>query len=469
MLDSPEDIHSSKVSVYEIELDLNEWKIADTRDAPEFCGLLLKILPILQGHTCATCRQKDFMTELEKGTNFAHVIEHVVLGLINATSTSRVYTGWTRVVKNNHVYVIHYGAPDFLTGRLAAILSIDLVKRLINQETVDADQYLKRLKKPLSYFNKEDQDIAFHEAREPISVIQELRECASISTYPATLIELTDEQIGHIRSTFIQIRESIEFITEAWRTSFLLYSGNFGKAILDKMELLNIDHFLDLVIGRNVQGVAWGIKKASQVVSSYHIPVNFVIHSLWLYKNKLLSFIMEKYKYRESAFTDQIIKDFEDFYQLILQSVMEGYHEQTPAEGHEPVGELRKFVELKGQAGYILIVDDDEIIRRALKDILEYHGYQTIIAQNGAQGLEILNQNKNDITLVILDVFLRDYQVEEIYPHMMALCPAVKVLFISGYSISKKLEEHLDKGRVDFLMKPFTDSSLINRIHSLLS
>jgi len=468
-MNQSEDVVHLKTSVYEIEIDLNDWVVSDSKQVPEFRDTLLTIIPSLTSHTCVTCEQGTFGNDLAEGTNFAHVIEHVILELLYMTSPSKKkYPGWTRALKNNHVYVIHYSAPDFLAGRLAAILSIDLVKRLINKEEVDFDQYVNLLKKPLSYFNKEDQDIVFHEIKEPVSVIQELRECASISSYPTEVINLTDDQMKNIRSTFIQIRESIEFITEAWRTSFLQYSGNFGTAILDKMELINIDHFVDLIIERNFQGLAWGIKKASQLISSYHIPVNFIVHSLWLYKNKLLSFIMEKYKYRESTFTDEIIKDFEDFYQLVLQSVMEGY-QKAPTDGSGPSGELRKFVELKGQPRYVLIVDDDEMIRRAVKDILAYHGYPTIIAPNGGQAIDILTKSKNDIALVILDVFLRDYNVEDIYPRIRTLCPGIKVLFISGYSISKNLEEHLQKGAVDFLMKPFTESVLINRINSLLS
>ncbi|MBN1662913.1 MAG: response regulator [Deltaproteobacteria bacterium] len=469
MVKQSDEVIISKVSVYEIELNLSEWAATDTKEAPDFAQSVLKVIPSMKGRTCVTCQYSDFETELKEGTHFAHVIEHVITELIRLASPQHTeYTGWTRSLKDDHVYIVHYSAPDFLTGRLAAILSIDLVKRCINKEAVEIDHYIHLLKNPLSYFNEEGQDISFHEIKEPNSIIQELKECASVSTYPAEVISLSDEQKNQIRGTVLQIRENMASITEAWRTSFLLYSGNFGAAIIDKMQLINLDHFINLIAERNFQGVAWGIKKASQVISSYHIPINFVIHSLWLYKNKLLSSIIEKYKYRDSDFTDRIIKDFENFYQLILQGVMEGCQQQMPPDRAEPAGELRKFIELKGQTGYILIIDDDEIIRRVVKDILEYHGYPTILARNGAEGLDILSKSKSDIHLVVLDVFLRDYSVDDIFPRITELCPGIKVLFISGYSISKNLEKHLSKGAVDFLMKPFSDSVLINRINSLL-
>jgi len=150
------EIITSKVSVYEIELDLKQWDKIQTNQVPGFQNALSNAITSLKEHKCMTGQMGGFLSELRKGTNFAHVIEHVILELIHlADPEKQVYTGWTRK-KDGQTYIIHYNAPDFLTGRLAAILSVDLIKRLIKGEQVGLNYYIDLLKRPLNYFTQDD-------------------------------------------------------------------------------------------------------------------------------------------------------------------------------------------------------------------------------------------------------------------------------------------------------------------------
>ena len=152
---TPVEIISSRVSVYEIELDLDTWEKADTSQVPEFHDTLQDTISSLYNHKCMPGEEGGFLSEVEKGTNFAHVIEHVLLELIHlADPEKEIYSGWTRKTGGNK-YVIHYSAPDFLTGRIAAILSIDLVKRLIQGEKPDMDKCINILREPVNYFTHE--------------------------------------------------------------------------------------------------------------------------------------------------------------------------------------------------------------------------------------------------------------------------------------------------------------------------
>jgi CheY-like chemotaxis protein len=52
----------------------------------------------------------------------------------------------------------------------------------------------------------------------------------------------------------------------------------------------------------------------------------------------------------------------------------------------------------------ILIVDDDYIIRRMLKEALEEHGYRVLLASNGAQALKVFEEHTADISVVLTDI-----------------------------------------------------------------
>jgi CheY-like chemotaxis protein len=471
MTEQPAEIVRSKVSVYEIELDLSDWKAGLSSEAPGFVDAIAKLLPSLKEHDGLDGKPGGFGQELQDGTSFAHVIEHVILELIHlADAEKEYYTGWTRQLDKRAVFIVHYGAPDFLTGRLAAILSIDLVKRAMKGETLSIDHYLQILKQPHAYFTEGEAAAAGIRADEPVSVIQEIKEGAvEMAARPAAKRRLSGEQMDNIKTTLWDIHNSLDAVSGAWRDAFLAYGGRYSAAILDKMELININNFFGAIIARNFQAVLAGIRKAVQMIASYRIPRDFIVHSLWLYKNKLLSCVMEKHKYHDEAMIDRFIKDFEDFYQIILQNVTKELAEQGGPEANVPSGEFRKFTELKSSKGVVLVIDDDEMIRSVVHDILELNGYGTILAQSSAEAFDLLSKSGEAVALAILDIVRPDdSSFEEIYTRIRFLYPDVKILVTSGFSVSRELDKFLKRDSVNFLKKPFTDHYLLCKVKSML-
>ncbi|MFB3926062.1 MAG: response regulator [Syntrophales bacterium] len=463
----PTEIIKSRVSVYEIELDLTEWKYTHTDQIPGFHDALLNVLPTLKEHKCMSGKPGGFSLEMRKGTNFAHVIEHVILELIFLSDKeNRTYTGWTRERNKHPVYVIHYSAPDFLTGRLAAILSVDLVKKLIDGKPVEVESYIKSLRDPVQYLTQEGQISApFEKIAEPVELIRQI-EGIPVSPAPATVrIRLSEKQIANIKSVLTRIRKHLKFIEESWRKAFLEYSGGFGKAIIDKIELLNIDKFIDTLVAGNLDNFYRAIRKVGQVINSYRIPINFVVYSIWLYHHRLLVFLIEEYS-EDKTFLHQATRDFEDFFQTILQNAYEGFSETVPIESRNMI-ELKEFREITERKGYILIVDDDEMVRSAFRDILEYNGYWTLLAQDGAQAMEVISKRLDEISMVILDLFLPDMAGEEIYNMIREARPDTRVLIMTDHS-SRKLKEMFPEESAEIIYKPFTAESLLKKVRSLL-
>ncbi|MFH1146855.1 MAG: response regulator [Pseudomonadota bacterium] len=458
------EILASRVSVYEIELDLKEWEYTRTDQVKGFYEALSNAIVSLKDHKCMPGYPGGFFSELRKGTNFAHVIEHVILELIHLADRGRqVYTGWTRKRGDGDAYVIHYSAPDFLTGRLAAILAVDLVKRLLRSEDVDVEHYVGALKEPLQYFTQSAMPLA--DLAEPAGIIQGLENTESLSFAPRP--GLSEDQLSNIRLVLIRIEKHLKYIIDLWKQSFVEYSGNFGKAIIDKIELINLDKFMPLLVEGKFESCLRGIGNISQIIAAYRIPVNFVVHSLWLYKNRLLSHIIQEYDGDKESL-HRTIRDFEDFFQVILAEVSEGFARQGRLGGVRYLSELKEFRELKGSKASILVVDDDEMVRRASRDLLEFHGYHAIPAKDGRDALEVFARRQDEISLVIIDLVMPGMGGMELYPRIRALEPNIKIVLLSGYPLDQETEELLSRESLAFIRKPFESEILLNTIQLLL-
>lgn len=117
----------------------------------------------------------------------------------------------------------------------------------------------------------------------------------------------------------------------------------------------------------------------------------------------------------------------------------------------------------------ILIVDDDETIRRLIIRLLEKEGYTTIVANNGRDGL--LKYDKSKIDLVITDIIMPDMEGIEFIISLKKLNPEIKIIAISGggyLPATDYLETAKDFGVVESFSKPFDISALIKKVREVL-
>ncbi len=116
-----------------------------------------------------------------------------------------------------------------------------------------------------------------------------------------------------------------------------------------------------------------------------------------------------------------------------------------------------------GQGG-ILIIDDEEMIRRSQQRVLEKLGYTVLVAENGKEALEIYREHKSEIGLVILDQIMPVMDGFETFPRLRSINPQVKVLLCSGYAKDEKIDALLENGASGFLQKPFDLSVLSEEV-----
>lgn len=109
----------------------------------------------------------------------------------------------------------------------------------------------------------------------------------------------------------------------------------------------------------------------------------------------------------------------------------------------------------------ILVVDDNFSVLTVIKAMLETDDYNVLTARSGDVTLSIA-ERKGLIDLVLMDVVMPDVSGPELVEKILAIQPAAKVLFMSGYCETDMLPERVRM--VGLLPKPFTSSQLRERI-----
>ncbi|MBU1170736.1 MAG: response regulator [Proteobacteria bacterium] len=117
--------------------------------------------------------------------------------------------------------------------------------------------------------------------------------------------------------------------------------------------------------------------------------------------------------------------------------------------------------EVMGQAtGTVLVIDDDESIRSLTVTMLKRLGYQAMTAATGQEAIAMVSCHETPVDLALLDIEMPDMKGTEIYPFLMAACPALKVVVCSGYSLDGPADDLIKKGAQFFLQKPFSFGDL---------
>ncbi|GIW84641.1 MAG: hybrid sensor histidine kinase/response regulator [Gemmataceae bacterium] len=114
----------------------------------------------------------------------------------------------------------------------------------------------------------------------------------------------------------------------------------------------------------------------------------------------------------------------------------------------------------------ILLVDDEAMIRDIGRAALTSAGYEVLLAEDGAEAVEVFQREHEHIDLVILDVMMPRLSGRDAFRQMTALVPDVRVLFSTGYS-SEELTE-LD-GAVGLLTKPYRPQELLAAVEAALA
>jgi PAS domain S-box-containing protein len=121
----------------------------------------------------------------------------------------------------------------------------------------------------------------------------------------------------------------------------------------------------------------------------------------------------------------------------------------------------------RGRGETILVVEDDTTVRSIISDVLEDLGYNVLTASDARFAIPLL-QSKAKIDLLVSDVILPHVNGRKLAEIARASRPALKVLFVSGYTENALVRGELIDDGMDILLKPFALDTLGAKVHAMI-
>ncbi|MDP2753010.1 MAG: response regulator, partial [Nitrospirota bacterium] len=115
----------------------------------------------------------------------------------------------------------------------------------------------------------------------------------------------------------------------------------------------------------------------------------------------------------------------------------------------------------------ILVVDDEESIRKSLSGLLHDNGYEVVTAESGSECLKIMSSRNFD--LVILDIIMPEISGIEALQRIKEKYKDTGVIMITGYADKEKAIATFRLGAYDFIEKPFESVEILNTIAHCLN
>ena len=132
----------------------------------------------------------------------------------------------------------------------------------------------------------------------------------------------------------------------------------------------------------------------------------------------------------------------------------------------EPARESNEALRMGSET--ILVVEDEEAVRKIAKLALESHGYTVIEAGNGPAAIELVGRYPKQIHLVVSDVVMPGMSGRELSVELRKMRNDFRLLFISGYTDDAVVRHGIVKADEAFLQKPFSPSSLARKVREVL-
>jgi len=117
----------------------------------------------------------------------------------------------------------------------------------------------------------------------------------------------------------------------------------------------------------------------------------------------------------------------------------------------------------------VLVVEDDEVLLDLEIAMLEQKGYKVLSASTVTLAETLAQDNAGQIALLLIDVIMPEMNGWDLSVKLKAVCPAIKVLFMSGYTADIIASQGIIENDVHFLQKPFSVEALAAKIRQVLA
>jgi len=117
----------------------------------------------------------------------------------------------------------------------------------------------------------------------------------------------------------------------------------------------------------------------------------------------------------------------------------------------------------------ILVVDDEPMMLTLVQSVLEKRGFEVLTSTSPREALSVFKSKQADIRLLISDVVMPEMNGPAMATQMVALNPALPILFISAYVTREDLASAQPIPRFAFLRKPFRPTALVEAVRKMLA
>jgi two-component system, cell cycle sensor histidine kinase and response regulator CckA len=167
-------------------------------------------------------------------------------------------------------------------------------------------------------------------------------------------------------------------------------------------------------------------------------------------------------------------------YGIVEQSLGSIRVESVPGEGAEFTIYLPRYagpeapvavperVSPQGGSETLLLVEDEAAVRASVRRLLEWHGYRVLEAHNGIEALRIFEDNPGAIDLVLTDLVMPEMGGHELVELLRVRDPALRVVFMSGYTETNVANNGSLPAGTGFVEKPFTVDALMRQVREVL-
>jgi CheY-like chemotaxis protein len=119
--------------------------------------------------------------------------------------------------------------------------------------------------------------------------------------------------------------------------------------------------------------------------------------------------------------------------------------------------------------GTILVVEDDDAVRRMTREFLKISGYTVLEARSGADAIQFMERREQPIDLVLTDVLMPGMKGRELVERLAKLRSGIKVLYMSAYTEDAAINIGVLSPGTAFIEKPFSPDDLANKVREVLS
>lgn len=116
----------------------------------------------------------------------------------------------------------------------------------------------------------------------------------------------------------------------------------------------------------------------------------------------------------------------------------------------------------------ILVLDDDEGLRKVIRRMLERQDYDVLEAEDAQAALKLVTEHAGPIDLILCDLVLPGLGGREAASALMARRPEARILYMSGYSSAGSFRRDMERSTPDFLSKPFLAQQLLDAVERAL-